>query len=248
MKDLRARVQGDDNLKANVMASVAPCKEILLSRALQMDYAGNKVKASPVASTAEINEIWSEMSKIDAGLLKTMTSADVWKTHGDFYSWYLKHSRTSQYAFQLKNCGEFPNCKTCLQPKLPPTIFKDLHFLPEPEPDPKRPGSYKGFGDVYRSEQLNPNANVPTIKDGPVNVDGRGIFQLKNLKGRIICISCHKPRCIFGVGISARNWKLVCQLLSEQLHYVCGSELILDDIVKSEHCGKLHSNPRYLDM
>ena len=76
---------------------------------------------------------------------------------------------------------------------------------------------------------------------GRENVDGRGIFQQKYLKGCIVCTNCTKPRCVFSEVKTVRNWKLLVQLISEDIQFVCGGELILDEA--SQYFGKVKTNP-----
>ena len=88
-------------------------------------------------------------------------------------------------------------CKTCGVPKLSASEFRCLSWLPEPELDIANPGHYKPFHEVYRNAQPNPNQFVPSLLLGPDNVDGRGTFKIANLKGKILCTNCQKPRCVF---------------------------------------------------
>ena len=70
---------------------------------------------------------------------------------------------------------------------------------------------------------------------------------VRYLKGCITCQNCSKPRCVFGspelrARKTFRNWALVIELISEEIIYVCGSELILHG--GSEYFGQLTSNPQ----
>lgn len=59
----------------------------------------------------------------------------------------FRHSKSSHYAFQLKKCSS-QECMYCSinPPRIPEDDFKDLHFLPDPEPGEHN--QYKTFTDV----------------------------------------------------------------------------------------------------
>ena len=124
----------------------------------------------------------------------------------------------------------------CREIKLPLEIFRSLRFLPEPEPDTSNPGHYKVFSEVYRKHQPDPFVNVPSVQQGSQSVDGRGTFQRSNIVGKIICTHCRKPRCVFlklaefkkkvpDIAQQKRNWRVVCNLIAEEVDFACGGDL-----------------------
>ena len=123
--------------------------------------------------------------------------------------------------------------------------FRCLSWLPEPELDIANPGHYKPFHEVYRNAQPNPNQFVPSLLLGPDNVDGRGTFKIANLKGKILCTNCQKPRCVFlkekALRARVHNWRLVIELIGEETIFVCGGELVTRQ--NSEYFEKLVTNP-----
>ena len=77
---------------------------------------------------------------------------------------------------QMKNCDKAPKCMTCAMPKLDADIFQCLFPIPQPEPalnrSPLEPLKYASFLELYRKEQPDKYKFVPSILQGPENVDG----------------------------------------------------------------------------
>ena len=157
---------------------------------------------------------------IDPTMTMEDTTKDSWNRHPALTDWLAKHTRSTQYTFQIKKCSLWTRvgaCSTCLSPRLPGNIFDSLNWLSEPEPSVENAGPYKTFHELYRKTQPDVFKHVPSLAQGRENVDGRGVFQLKNLKGCIQCSHCSKPRCICREVKGRHNWFLIVTLLEEIL-------------------------------
>ena len=106
MKELRKKIAGDENLKQAVMESVKPCRDILMERALQMSFAGLKIKESPTSLQADIDNLFQHIVAVDPTMTLEVTTKDTLKAHPVFLEWMTKHVHHTQYTFQIKNCGK----------------------------------------------------------------------------------------------------------------------------------------------
>ena len=63
------------------MESVKPCRDILMERALQMSFAGLKIKESPTSSQADIDNLFRHIVAINPTMTLEVTTKDTLKAH-----------------------------------------------------------------------------------------------------------------------------------------------------------------------
>ena len=70
MKQLRKITQNDVDLRNILVSSVQPCKDLLMKRALQMEYTDCPIKEAQCATEAEISHFFRHILQIDPGMQK----------------------------------------------------------------------------------------------------------------------------------------------------------------------------------
>lgn len=153
--------------------------------------------------------------------------------------------------FSIKKCDQL-ECEVCDFPRLPPSIFNDLHHLPDPTPDSDH---FFSFDALYGTETT--EIHRPSLKEVEGKSHGMSFSPTaqyaKNTMLTITCVECNKPRVCYSkkkLKDTERN-KIVRMI--EDLQYTCGtyfdsedeSPLILIEMRKNIICNSYIEVPYY---
>lgn len=110
--------------------SLSPCTSLLHNLFSWAQWKESKLETFFVASDSEIEKFWKVMLDIDDSLencsytKKTIKSKDILK--------FISHCCQQRHcSFTIKKCFS-ESCSICSPPRLPPKVYQDLHYLPDP--------------------------------------------------------------------------------------------------------------------
>ncbi len=106
-----------------------------------------------------MDDLFSEIKKIDPSLTKDKTTAKEIEKHPKILDFLKSHCVQRNYMFSVKKCGK-NDCHICGTPRLPTDVFSELSHLPDPIPDGEH---YKAFDMVYGTETN--EIHMPSLKD-----------------------------------------------------------------------------------
>ena len=138
--------------------------------------------------------------------------------------------------FQIKKCTE-PACWYCTlnPPRLPPEVFQDLHFIPDPVRSIGDPTKYASLQEVYGKQT--DDSERPSVTENPQKTHTRDTLHKTLLQGAKIrdfvkCVECQKPRCVYSASKLNFTDQLAFRKVKEGdigLQYTCGSCLFPQD-------------------
>ena len=128
--------------------------------------------------------------------------------------------------FSVKKCDNL-ECGICDFPRLPPSVFNELHNLPDPVPKGEH---YEPFSDLYG--KVTTEQHRPSLKEAQSKSHGMPFTPTaqyaKNTMMTINCSECMKPRVCYAKRKLKENVRRKFIRILEDLQYTCGSSL--DDI------------------
>jgi hypothetical protein len=146
------------NIKETTADSLSPVKCLLSSIFQRLQLKEKKVECYTSATLVEIEDMWETLRLMDS----TITSSEKWvkkklSAHQKLKEFIEHCCQQRHYSFCIKKCGQ-PTCDICRPPRLPPDVFDNLKYLPDPMSGIE--GHYKPFQDVYgtaTSEESRPS-------------------------------------------------------------------------------------------
>ncbi|CAG8775100.1 6686_t:CDS:2, partial [Funneliformis caledonium] len=97
--------------------------------------------------------------------------------------------------FQIKKCGK-PECVFCNPVLLPPDIFKEVYWIPDPQKSSDS-DHFQNFDSIYgynTTEQDRPNKQSKKDKK---EYASQGMLVSGRIRDFVWCKSCKKPRYVF---------------------------------------------------
>ena len=172
---------------------------------------------------AEIDDLFTEMLKVDATLSPDDTTKVKAEKKADFQSFLATHCVQRQYMFSVKKCDQ-TNCNICKPPVLPHEIFSTLHHLPDPVPNGDH---YQPFADVYGTKTT--EKDLPSLKEKeshghkmPFNPSQQ---TAKNTGVVAKCSECSKPRLLHSKHKLKMEEVLWLEGLVANMSYSCGCNI-----------------------
>ena len=134
----------------NTADSIAPVKCLLYSIFQRLQWKEKKVECCPSATLIEIQEMWETLRLMGS----TISSDEKWvkknlDAHPKVKEFIDQCCQQRHYSFCIKKCGH-STCDICRPPRLPPDVFGDLKYLPDPMSGDD--GHGKSFQDIYGTE------------------------------------------------------------------------------------------------
>ena len=108
----------------------------------------------------------TEILKIDPTLTPSDTTKEKIKSKEKLIEFMKGHCVQRHYMFSVKKCDQL-QCQICDVPRLPPSIFNELHNLPDPVPKGEH---YVPFGDLYGTNKT--EEHRPSLKEVKVTSHG----------------------------------------------------------------------------
>ena len=229
-KEIRSYAEKDPEVKNEVLDSVKGVKDLLESVFSKLSLRGKTFKIFKAANENKLDELFSELAKIDPSVIKTDTTTKKIAGHPKIINFIKSHCVQRNYMFSVKKC-ELSECLVCDVPRLPPDVFAKLSHLPDPIPDGDH---YKKFDDVYGT--LTSEVHMPSLKEKIAKGHGLDYSPTgqtaKNTKGLLIqCLECQKLRVIYAAKTLKPDVRVKVERELESVWYTCGS--VFADIDRS---------------
>lgn len=144
LKDIRMADEENPGLdvKKKVIESVCPCKELSKDVIERCTISKEALTVLDASTDDEIDQMWSEMKKVDESVSRDDTSKVKIEKKEEFQVFYKNHCLNIHYFFSVKKCKD-SNCKFHSKPR--GDDFDSVHHLPDPVPNGER---YKPFEEV----------------------------------------------------------------------------------------------------
>ena len=169
LKDIRAYAEKNNDVRNEVVESVRNVKD-LFSVFRKLSLKGKPFEMFNSAIETEMNNVFSEMLKVDPTVNRDDTTAQKVKNKDELLKFLDTHCVRRNYMFSVKKCDEV-GCTTCSPPILPPDVFASLHHhLPDPIPNGEH---YAPFEQVYG--QTTTEEHMPSLKE---KVSWHGFFTI----------------------------------------------------------------------
>ena len=104
---------------------------------------------------------------------------------------------------QLRSKLEASTCKFCTAPRLPLSVFLSLKWLPDPMQKTDDPAKFQNFSALYQSETETNEIHRPSFVED-LDEENKALLCKEKVRAKIICISCFKPRVVYG---DKKQWK-----------------------------------------
>ena len=93
-------------VKTKILESVQPCKVLLADIFCRLTYSKIPLQIFEPATSESIDDLWSQMSKIDPTLSRGDTTRAIVQSKIKFQKFYEKHCRDRHYQFSVKKCND----------------------------------------------------------------------------------------------------------------------------------------------
>lgn len=257
MKDIRKRAaefhptESGASIPEMFKASMKRCQQIIENRMRQLSWTDEPVSIYTASDSSEISALVDLFLSLDGHFSQDFKKKcrDTPEEPIDKKELYMSevvkefvehHVRFSPYVLQIKKVVGC-ECTCCRRgivksPRLPPSIFDDLKWMPLPLVEESTDGGevqkYKEFRDLYGSEP-NPK-DQPSLKTSKTNnKSGSGtknakLYNSNKARAFIQCSACSKARVIYVPKENeclTKREKIVIRVLEEAGEYVCGAQL-----------------------
>ena len=228
LKAVRSEIDANPGLATKVNDSVQPVIDLLNGRFCRMKLKEKVYKAAKVASSVDMETMFSEVSIIDSSLSYDDLSQKTLKKAKSLQGFLDAHCHSTHYAYQLRKCV-LDSCSYCsTHPiRMPLEQFSSLSYLPMPRMDATGQ-HFKKFVEVYG--QLPNESDRPSLGqskcDEAEEID-KANRKLLSSSGKvqmaIHCGECFKPRCVYSEArLTQEERGKICDLEED---YSCGSVL-----------------------
>ena len=225
VNDIRKVAGKYPNIKEGTADSISPVKCLLSSIFQRLELKGKKVECFSSATLEEIKAMWDTLGSMDSTitadekLVKKSLS-----THTKLKEFIEHCCLQRHYSFQIKKCGQ-PTCDICRPPRLPPDVFDEVKYLPDPMSGTD--GHYKQFQDVYgtvTSEDCRPSLQKrPTrVKTLPFVAS---IQHARNTNIMMQCEECEMWRIVYSKYKLTSQEKKQLNTILEDYTYTCSATL-----------------------
>ena len=159
LKCIRDLAKENPEVKNAIRDSVQPAKDLMRDIFRRLNLKGKFFKTFEPACQTDIDDLFSEMMKVDPTLFQDDTTKPITQNKPDFQKFLKTHCIQRSYMFSVKKCNQ-ADCKACRPPTLPTEIFSSLHHLPDPVPNDEH---YKSFAEVHRTQTT--EKDLPSLKE-----------------------------------------------------------------------------------
>lgn len=223
LADFRNVARSNSDLPAQVLDSVTPCKILVANVFSRLQFKEKPISVITSATQEEINNYLSILNNIEPDLQLDQPLRKHSLAHLPNLKAFLDHCCTRKhYMFEIKKCGT-DDCTICRPFRLPPSIFSEVHFLPDPEPG--NDGHYKMFDEVYgtpTSEVYRPSLQKCSARKKTLPF--RATLQhVKNVDMMLLCEDCNMWRLLYSKHKLDAHEKLELEAALEGMIYTCGS-------------------------
>ena len=227
MKEIRSMANITEGLKEQVVESVRPMKDLLLNIFTRLKLKENYFKTFDSASETDITELWNEILRIEPSLTPTDTTKEKISKKHNLLEFIKHHCVQRHYMFSIKKCERL-ECETCSFPQLPPSLFSNLHHLPDPVPNGEH---YKSFDDLFgtsTTEQYRPSMKEVENKHHGMPFSPSTQFA-KTTMITLSCGECNKPRVCYSRKKLKDSDKVKIMRWLEDVSYTCGTSFDDED-------------------
>ena len=205
--------------------SIESCKTLLSALFQRLSLKDRTFKCFPSASQDELETLWETVKVTEPNMQPTDRQRFVLKSRPSFERFLSHCCHIRHYTFSIKKCGD-GSCTICRPPRLPAEVFRDVHFLPHPEPDTSKE-HYKPFEQLYgtsTSERFCPSL-------GMRGNSGHGLpfspsaQTARNVKRVVTCSDCSRPRVLYAAKKLDDSDNAMLAKHLEESDYTCGSSL-----------------------
>jgi hypothetical protein len=224
MSEIRNLAENEEHLENEIKDSIEPVKILLNGVINRLKWKERHLKSFSAASKENIGEFSSNILKVDPALVDGSTTQQQLKNKKQFHDFLSSHCCIRHYLFCVKKCGR-SSCKLCKPPRLPESIFENLAFIPDPEPE--NGDKYKTFDELYgkpttekyRPSLIQKNAgNTHGVPFSPTSQTA------KNVSIVIYCSECDRPRVLHSKHVVRGIKRNELQNVLSDISYSCGSD------------------------
>ena len=225
MSQLRAAAEKKSGLAEEVLDCMSPVKLLLSDVIMRLKLKQKPFELYPAASEAEIKALWENLLNIDPTLtFGEKINKSTLESHPKIQEFITHCCQLRHYSFCVKKCGD-SSCGICLPPRLPPTVFAHVHFLPDPVP--MADGHYKPFCEIYgtvTSESHRPSLAKKSPK-GKTLPFVASVQHVRNVNIMVLCEECSMWRLVYSpYKLSASEKEKLSSVLNE-VSFTCGASL-----------------------
>ena len=130
IEELRSIAEKHPALKKALLQSVQTPMDLMSSTLSRLSLKGEPVTVLPAASHDEIDEMWTNMSFVDASMQRAETQASI-KNKQQLKALCDHCCQSRHYFFTIKKCGA-ADYDICGPAVLPEDVFSSLTFFPDP--------------------------------------------------------------------------------------------------------------------
>ena len=138
-------------------------KRLIEGRFRRLKLKDQQIESTDPASDDDIDLIKRHLRDLFLGLDLTKLLKSTTRKNTPYQDWFKKHCKETQFAFQVRKCGDR---LCCLEPRLP---AEQLFWLPDPIADENNEGHYKPYS-VAKGEETT-EADRPSLKLGAKNLE-----------------------------------------------------------------------------
>ena len=197
MKAIRELAFKNEQLGCALLESMLPVKEALLSRIRKLSLKEVPFSTTEAAAQEAIDRIVNLVTAFDPSLDPTKAAQKDLQASSNWQAFASNHVKTGHYHMCIKKCGQ-PGCKFCKPVRLPDHIWRDIHFLPDPMPNPTDSSRYGSFEDVYgkpTSGKFRPS--LQQRGSGTADEKEDKSYAVSKARSSTTCYECGLPRVIF---------------------------------------------------
>lgn len=233
MEEIRKIAAENEGFKETFLSSMSQPIELIKSAFSSLNLKGSPVQSLEPASEEDIEKLFAKIIPVDSSVQMNDTHSKDYKKRTKLQE-YMNHCCVRRkYFFCIRKCG-VADCAMCLPPKLPPEIFQQLHFFPDPMKVKDSSESFLPFKSVYgnaTSEKFRPSLKLqPTTSEKPFRLAGETVTDA------VVCGECLKPRCVYSIRrLTQEEFQSLAQL-KEDVLYVCGGTLFPETSDLSQLC------------
>ena len=225
LKALRAVASRNSEFKEACLDAIAPVKRMLTDIAVRLELKEKKFEVFIAATPAEISDFWTALLSIDTHFSLTLSSKCSAKDLTSQLLEFMTHCcKERHYFFDILKCGA-PECQVCNPVRLPQSVFKLLHHLPDPMPGVDN--HYKPFSEVFKTKTT--EEHRPSLKKKSRQERGLpfspSVQHVRNTNMMLQCEECGQCRLIYAKKKLTHTQKQQLERVLDHVSFSCGTQL-----------------------